>query len=296
MIIVTNPGSNLPEGLVERYDIQVTPQQIVVDGVSHDTRFGIELALIDGWVRTAREHPHVVGTTAAEFVSTFRAALRHDREVLAIMTSRKIIGSYDAAQVAARTLLRLPGEEGAKITVFDTGVTDVGAGLSCILAGEARAAGMPLEDVVQLLEACRREIQVGFVVETLEYLVKGGRATALRAFFANLFGLRPLIAFSSGELKMMSKVSARADAGIAIAQWIAGSLGQGRRVAAAVFHGDAPHKAQRAAEELRRRLDVACLWLRPLSPSIYLHAGPGAVGVAAVPLDQLPWWPAHLRL
>ncbi|HEX7662959.1 MAG TPA: hypothetical protein VF407_00535, partial [Polyangiaceae bacterium] len=62
MQIVTNPGSNVPPKAVAHYGIVLSPQHIVVDGKAHDTREPITLAQIDGWVRTAREFPHVVGT------------------------------------------------------------------------------------------------------------------------------------------------------------------------------------------------------------------------------------------
>ncbi|EYF04629.1 DegV family protein [Chondromyces apiculatus] len=291
MIIVTNPGSNLPAAVVERYGILVAPQQIVVDGVAHDTRHGVDMAMVEGWVRSAKEHPHVVGTTAAEFVSVLRGATRQDREVLVIMTSRKIIGSFDAAQVAARTLLRMTGNEGVRVVVCDTGVTDAGAGMACILAGEARAAGLSLDEVVQLLDAYRTQVRFGFLTETLEYLVKGGRATALRALLANVLGVRPLVAFNEGELRVVAKVSTKVEPGEALAQWVEGSLGPGRRIWAAIFHGGVPERAVKTAVALRKRLDVSFLWIMPLSPSIYLHTGPGAVGVAVVPLSVLPWWP-----
>ena len=71
MRIVTNPGCNLPAAAIRHFDLEICPQQIVVDGVSHDTRAGIPYPVIDGWVRTARDFPHVVGTTAHEFAAIF---------------------------------------------------------------------------------------------------------------------------------------------------------------------------------------------------------------------------------
>ena len=54
----------------------------------------------------------------------------------------------------------------------------------------------------------------------------------------------------------------------------------------------ASHHAVKVTAELRRRFDVAFAWNRELSPSIYLHSGPGSVGVTAMPLDVLPFTPA----
>lgn len=122
VIIVTNPGSNLTADEVREHDIRLTPQQIVVDGEAHDTRGGFTFADIDRWVQSAKQHPHVVGTTASEFVQYFQRLAQEDSEILAVMTSRKIIGSHDAALVAANTLKAHPRFAHVRILVADSGV------------------------------------------------------------------------------------------------------------------------------------------------------------------------------
>lgn len=289
--MVTNPGSNLPQDLCAHYDIEVTPQQIVVDGTSHDTRPGISFEQIDTWVRTAKVHPHVLGTTAAEFVSLFTRVARRDREILAVMTSRKIIGSHDAAVIASRSVMEK--QRDVRIAVGDTGTTDLGAGLACLLAAEARNAGLDLERVAELVEAYRTHVRMYIMPKTLEYLVKGGRASSLRAFFAGLFGLRPLLSFVDGELKAVGKIPMKADIATAVASAVEADIGRARPVWAAIFHGGAPTAAAFAAKELRTRFDVRYLLSRPISPSIYVHGGPECLGVVVLPLDGLPWKPTR---
>lgn len=291
MRIITNPGSNLSQAAIERYGIQVMPQQIVVDKQSFDTRSGITHAIIDEWVKTAKEHPHVVGTTAAEFMSAFRAAAKTDKELLAIMTSRKVIGSHDAAVVAAKALREQPAMIDIRVEVVDTGLTDLAAGLACILAGTAHEAGMPLDAIVTMLAAFRQHATLGFSVGTFDYLVKGGRASAVRAFVGQLLGVRPLVSMVEGEVAVVEKLSSRSDPAVDLANWIEKRHGAGRRLWAGIFHGGVPLQVKNLARELRRRFDVAFLCTRELSPSIYLHAGPGALGVTVVPLDVLSFAP-----
>ena len=290
MIIVTNPGSNLPRAAIERYQLHITPQQIIVDGAEHDTRGDISFETIDAWVKGAKEHPHVIGTTAAEFVVMFRQLAKEDREILAVMTSRKVIGSHDAAHLAARTLREQGGARAPRVVVCDTGSTDLGAALCCILAGEARAAGVPIEEIAKMIQAARQHAQLMFTVETLDYLVKGGRASVLRAFFAVARGA-PVMAFVDGEVKAVAKLRTRSDAPLALADALEARLGSGRRVWAAVFHGGVAARARATQAELRKRFDVTFSVVRALSPSIYLHGGPGCLGAVALPLDALPWQP-----
>lgn len=289
MIILTNPGSNVPPEWSARYGVALTPQKIVVDGVEHDTRGEIDFAQIDAWVKSAREHPYVLGTSAAEFASVFAELAKRDREIVAVMTSRKIIQTHDSAIAAKRTVAKLPGHDDIDIRVVDSGFTDLGAGLVVALAGEARRAGRTLDEIEALVEAYRIEARFTLVADTLDYLVKGGRATALRAFVANMLGVRPLLGMVNGELATLGKIAGGSDRAEAVAEHMERELGTGRPVWIGVFHGNAPSRASALAASLGRRLRVAYQCIRPLAASIYLHMGPGAVGAIVAPIDRLPF-------
>ncbi|MEZ4220325.1 MAG: DegV family protein [Polyangiaceae bacterium] len=291
MLILTNPGSNLSQALVRRYDIRLTPQQIVVDGEAHDTRQRISFEQIDQWVQSAKVHPHVLGTSAAEFAATFSELAREDPEILAVMTSRKIINSYDSAVSAVRTLQKQPAFAGLRVAVADTGSTDVGAALATLMAAEARQQGLSLEHVASLLEEYRTQSATAFTVRQLDYLVKGGRATALRAWLAGVLRVLPLLSFVDGEIKVVEKIATSADPVMAIADYLSKRVTPGRPAWIGVFHGNVPTAAQALEDELRKRFDVRYAYSHPLAPAIYLHGGPGCLGGVVVPLDGLSYQP-----
>lgn len=290
MRVVTNPGSNLTPSAIDHYGVELTPQRIMVDGVEHDTRDGIALDIVDRWVHSAKEFPYVVGTTASEFGQLFARVGRSDPVILAVMTSRKIIQSHAAALTAARVLADHPTHKNLRIGVVDSTVTDVGAGLVVLAAGEAARANVPLDVAVDALTRMSARGRFAFTVGTLDNMVKSGRASFVRAFVANFFDVKPLIAFVDGELKTVGKISGKADPTLAIADDLA-ALGEGRKVWLAIAHGNAPEKAERLLAHVTKRLDVAYAYVRPLSSSIYLNVGPGAILGAAMPIDDLPWTP-----
>jgi DegV family protein with EDD domain len=282
MRLVTSPGSNLSAAMVERYDVYLPAQHIHVDGKNHDTRAGISFETIDRWVKTAKQHPHVLGTSAAEFIEIFRLAGKDDRELVATMTSRKIIGSYNGAIAASKVMKDL------RIAVVDTGLTDLGAGLPTVFAGECIRSGMSFEDVVRATERFASGGAFAMIPRTLEYLVKGGRASSLRAFVANLLDVVPLIAFGDGELSAVSRIArAKKSLPIELATYLASRVGLGRRAWIGVMHGGTPGPAAELADELHRRLDVVFAEVRELQSSIYLHAGPGALAACVFPVDDL---------
>jgi len=291
MRIVTNHGSNLSDAAIRRYSIEITPQQIMVDGVSHETLSPIPLSQIDRWVAEAKEFPYVVGTTAQQYATIFSRLLHADPELIAVMTSKKIIQSYAAATAASRTLAGTPAFANAGIAVVDSKMTDAGTGLLTVAVGEASLAGLGLRRTTLLAESLAARGVFVFVLQSVDYLVKGGRASWVRGWVANFFKIKPLIAFVDGELKSVGKVSGQADEVAAVAEYAISKVGRGRKVWIAIYHGDAPLKAHLLAAHLKQALDVAYVYLRKLSPSIYLNSGAGAVGVALYPMDDLPWSP-----
>jgi len=291
MRIVTNPGSNLGDDVIARYGIVVTPQHIVVDGAAHDTRAPIELREVDQWVKTAKEFPHVVGTTAQYYATTFASLLKEEPEIIAVMTSKKIIMSHAAATAAARSIMEMPAYRNGKILIVDSKMTDAAAGLLTIAVGEAARAGLALSRVTQLAERMAVAARCAWVLDSLDYAVKGGRAGWLRAWLANMLDLKPIVGFIDGELQSVGRVSGKGDAVEALSSYLVGKIGRGRKVWLAIFHGDAVAKAHLLAAALRRELDVAYVYLRKLSPSIYLHSGAGSFGGAVLPIDDLPWTP-----
>jgi len=288
MIIVTNPGSNLSETVLRRYGIALTPQQIVVDGVSHDTRQGVTLADVDRWVAEAKVHPHTLGTSAAEYVTFFREVADTSREILVVQTSRQIIQSYDASIAASKTLAPM-GARSLKIEVVDSTVTDVGAGIVTLFAAASAESGADLSQVAQWTRAFAARGRIAIVPESLDYMVKGGRASFARAWLAKLLKLRPLITMEQGEIKVAEKVSTSADRTLAMAEWLEASVGAGRPVYAAVSHGDARAEAAILMHELTRRFDVRARMIREIAPAIYLHTGSGALNAYVAPVDELPF-------
>lgn len=293
MRLLTNPGSNLSEPQIERYQVSILPQRIVVDGVPHDTRHPIPFATVDGWCEKAARWPSTIGTTAAETVAAFQALAKDgERDFVVVTTSRRIINSYDAAVVARETFLASPQGRGARIEVIDTGVTDVGANLVCTLVGEAMRARLPFDQVIAVARAAVRELRCAFALATLDFMVRGGRVTSLRRFVADVLGVRPIIAFGpDGTPDTVGTYKKSGESSSAIAAWMRGQLAPPRRVWVGAFHTGDAGDATTLVDVLRRDFDVAATIVRPLAAGVYLHGGPGAVGAAVCPVDRLGWTP-----
>jgi DegV family protein with EDD domain len=291
--IVTNPGINLDAAEIARYRPFLMPQAIVVDGVEHDTRDGISHADIDAWVNKAKEHPYVLGTSAARFVDAFRTLAQDHEELLVVQGSRNIIGSYASAVSAVRTLEKLPGLGGVRAKIVDTRLTDLGAGLSVIFAAEADRAGLPFARIVELCEQLARHAVGVFVPRELDYLVKGGRASFMKAMIANLLGRSPVIVMEEGELRPAG-TTRREEMIPSMCSELVKRVGRGRRVWLALVHGGEDPGAAHLVAALRKELDVALCLCRPASAAVYLNMGPGSLAAFALPVDRIDWRPPAL--
>ena len=259
----------------------LSPQQIVVDGESYDTRDRIALSQVDRWVKSAKKHPFIVGTNAAQYMELYLEAERASRSgVLVIQTSKKVIRSYLASKTAQRSFSE---RSALPVEIVDTYATDIWAGLYCFGARRMLKSGASLADTANRLREQAQRQRVFIAIETLEYLVKGGRATMLRSWMADLFGVRPILSIVDGELKVCGKYKTSRDSADALLDHIREEVPAVEPMWVAIGHGQRQEAAERFADELKKTYDVETLIIRPLSTSIYLHGGPGSMGVSIGP-------------
>jgi DegV family protein with EDD domain len=290
MRIVTNPGSNFRVEEGEALDVQLAPQRIIADGVDYDTRAGVTLEKVDSLVNGSKDFPHTVGSTAAELVDLFLRVGKDDPEVLVIMSSSKIIKSHAAALSAAKMLGQNPAGKHIKVSVIDTGTTDVGAGLATLLAHEGRRQGLPMATLVTALERFCAAGRTTFVPRTLDNLVRSGRASWFQGKVGAMLDLLPVLSFVDGDLRKVA-TSARTNASRAALDHIEAGVGKGRKVWAAIAHGNDAQVGRDVQAAALARFDVAYSYARPLHPSIYLYAGSGTGTLFVAPVDDLPFSP-----
>ncbi|MEO7109672.1 MAG: DegV family protein [Polyangiaceae bacterium] len=288
MRIVINQGANLPDRAIAHYPLIVAPAHIVVDGKSHDPSEGVSHEQLDDWVKHAREFPHLVGTTAQEFAHMFTEIARDDSEIVVVAASRKLIGTYAAASSAARTVQERAAYFALKIAVVDSMLVDIGPGMLALAAGEAMRANLPMRKTVSVLETMASRARFCSTVATLDNLVRGGRASFLRAWVANFLNIKPLLAMENGEVANAGKIKGNADRAEAMANELS-KTGAGRRVWVGIAHGSDLTTAHALRRSLEKKFDVVYSLTIPVNPTAYLHAGRGSIFAVVFPIDDLGW-------
>jgi DegV family protein with EDD domain len=133
---------------------------------------------------------------------------------------------------------------------------------------------------VDLVESLVPKMNIIFMVDTLEYLHKGGRIGGASALIGSLLNIKPILCVADGRIEPLEKQRSRRRAIQAVLDRMAESVGESQAVHAAVLHCDAPEEGQALADRLAEQFNCVELIVSETGPVIGVHAGPGTVGVA----------------
>jgi DegV family protein with EDD domain len=281
--VVTDSTAYLPDELVEGYGIHVVPLYVVLAG--HSGREGWDIGPGDV-ARALGVRGQTVSTsrpTPGDFVAAYRRALATGADrLVSIHLSSELSGTWDAARLAASQV----GEH--IVTVVDSRSAAMGAGFAVLAAARSAAAGADAAAVARAAQETADATRTFFVVDTLEYLRRGGRIGSAAAVLGSALAVKPVLHVQDGRVVPLEKVRTSARALNRLVQRAVEAAGQGP-VSVAVHHLAAPERAERLAAELRDRLpQLRELHVTELGAAIGAHVGPGAVGIVVAPFWQEP--------
>lgn len=273
--IVTDTTAYLPESYVREHDIRVVPLNVHFGVEAFKETVEITNDEFYARLKTAPALPTTSQPSPGDFLDVFRPLVDAGHEVLVLPLSSRLSGTYSSA-TAARDML-----PDAAIQVVDTLNTGLALELLIRAAVEAIRAGATLADVTGLVEAMKGEVFTLFVVDTLEYLAKGGRIGSAKAFLGTMLSVKPILTLKDGSIQAYEQVRTKRKAVARMVDLIvahAGSKGPQARVT--MTHSLALEEAEAARRELVARLGCAEPSLSELGPVIGAHTGPGVVSAA----------------
>ncbi len=202
-ITVDSTCDMTPE-LCKQYGVTVIPLNILLGAQSYDD--GIDVTPDDIFAYYER-----TGTTAKTaavaphtYLSLFERYTKDGYEVVHLGFSSKLSSSFQNAMIAA-------GEwEG--VYPVDTKSLCTGMALLVIKACEMRDAGLPAEEIANQISYLRQKVHTTFILNTLDYLSRGGRCSAVTAFGANILGIKPSIEMVDGALEVGKKYRGKIEA------------------------------------------------------------------------------------
>jgi DegV family protein with EDD domain len=278
--VVTDSTAGLPADLVARHGLHIIPLWVHSEEQSY--RDGVDLMPNQFYplLAQAPDLPTTSQPSAGEFLELYRELAREAEAIVSVHISTELSGTVASALAARQMFHDVP------VHVVDSRSTSMGLGLNALAAARAAAEGQNGEQVAAVAERLVPWTSVLFVVDTLEYLRKGGRIGGASALAGSLIRIKPILHIHEGRIDALDKVRTRRKALDRLMGIVAERVGGAGPIHVAVVHAAAPAEAEALWDRLAHTFDLAELHLAEISPAIGTHVGPGTVGVAFYPAAQ----------
>ncbi|MBQ0037162.1 MAG: DegV family protein [Clostridiales bacterium] len=191
---------DLSPELLQRFGIHIAPLSILVGEERYLDDGGYTCEHLFERYRADGTLPQTAAVSPQGFVDFFRPMLEAGYEVVHLDISSELSSTYQNACLAAAELSDL-----GKVYCVDTRHLSTGGGLLALQAADMRDAGMAAADIADRLRSMTDKVDTSFVLDTLEYMWKGGRCSGVAALGANLLKLKPCLEMRDGVLVVGKK-------------------------------------------------------------------------------------------
>lgn len=272
--IFTDSTSDLPKMWVEQHDIGIIPLYVVFG--NEELRDGVDITPVELYERVARNGnlPKTAAPSPSDFMSAFEPHVNQGDAILYISLSSELSATYQNALIAAAEY------PDASIRVVDSRNLSSAIGLLVMKAVHAAAEGKSLDEIVRMLEAVRPEIETEFVIDTLEYLYKGGRCSGVQNLLGSLLNIRPVIKVIDGKMTPAYKVRGKKEK--AMNQMLQNALEKNDLMdndLILVVHSFAEEEAQYLQQVLQEKTRAREVAISTAGCVISSHCGPKTIGI-----------------
>ncbi|MEY8746575.1 DegV family protein [Paenibacillus tundrae] len=281
--IVTDSTADIPEELIRKYGIHVVPLRVLFGEETYAD--GVELTPEEFYTKLGKAAtlPTTSQPSPTEFMNVYQSLLDEDpeRAIVSIHLSSGMSGTYQSA-LLGKSLLEREGD----ITVLDSKSASYGYGLLVVQAAELALQGKSAVDIASAVEGMHRTRKLFFLVDTLEYLQKGGRIGKAAAIFGTLLNIKPILSIDEeGIIYAVEKVRGQKKAMARIIELFQQDFA-GKRVNVAIGHTADPGSAIACAEQLRGHFTLNEVVYTNIGAVIGSHVGPGVIAIFMWPVPE----------
>lgn len=279
--IVTDSTADLPSDVLQRHRIDVVPLNVHFGDEVLIDRTELEPALFYEMLETRSEHPSTSPPSVERLALEFQRRLRR-QDIVALHISEKlsqtVVHSRRAAEDGALGELLAERRDGATLEVIDTGQVSLPLGLLAMFASRLAGRGMAADEITRRVLSMSERQKTLFLVDTLDYLQRGGRIGRARALIGKVMGIKPILGVEEGEVVSVGRVRGQRASLPRVFELALQAIDPDRPTVVGVAHAKAPAKADRLRELIEERLPVLEIFVAEMGPVVGAHVGPGCVG------------------
>jgi DegV family protein with EDD domain len=272
-IIVADTTCGLPRELLAKRGIPTVPQVVIFGEDSYHDDKELDTAT---FLQKLKASPTLPKTAAPEpplYYPIFKSAQEMGESVIVIAPSARVSGTVRSAETAAQ---EFPGLD---VRVIDSLTVSCNLGSMVLVADGMAKAGAPADEIEARIREMIPRGRIYFVVDTLEYLARGGRIGGAKKLLAELLEIKPILTIREGQVEPFEQQRTKKRALARLAEVAAEDCPGNTESYLSVLQVDAQQEAQAFVAELKGRISVAEIPIYELPPAIVVHGGPKTMGV-----------------
>ncbi|WP_438432843.1 DegV family protein [Gorillibacterium sp. sgz500922] len=272
--VFTDSTSDLTPELLDRYEIGIVPLYVVFGETSYRDGVDIVPGTLYRLVDETGNLPKTSAPAPGDFLSYFEPYLNDNYDILYIGLSSCLSSTIQNATLVAGQF-----EEG-RVTVVDSLNLCTGIGLQAVLAARLAEEGKTPREIKEYLVRKQGDIESEFIIDTLDYLHKGGRCSSVQAFIGNMLKIRPIVKVIDGKMIVAAKIRGKREK--ALQQLLDNALANAERMMPGtiyVAHSFALEEAEYLRDELARYTGQSDIPITEAGCVISSHCGRQTVGI-----------------
>lgn len=272
-IIVADTTCGLPHELLEQRRIPVIPQIVMFGEESYHDDKEFDTTVFLQKLKASRTLPKTAAPEPPLYYPIFEDAKRKGEGVIVVAPSGKVSGTVRSAETAAQEFPSLD------IRVVDTLTISCNLGSLVLIADDMAKAGKSADEIVAKLNDMIPRGRIYFLVDTLEYLAKGGRIGGAKKLLAELLEIKPILQVKGGQVESFEQQRTKKRALARLVEVVTEQCKGGDEAHLCVLQVEAEKEAESLVQELKAKVPVSEIPIYRLPPAIVVHAGPKAMGV-----------------
>jgi DegV family protein with EDD domain len=272
-VIITDSTANIPSAIVQQLGIHVVPLTVLWGKDVYRDQVDITSAQLYARLRTAKEMPSTSQVSPEEFQRVFAPLVQAGSSILGIFISGGLSGTVESALQAKASF------PDAKIQIIDSRNTVMALGFPVLAAARAVMEGAELEEAAAIAQRTIANSGVMFMVDTLDFLHRGGRIGGAQHLIGTALNMKPLLEVQDGRVESVERIRTKAKAKDRMLELLRDRIGGRSPLRLSPLHVDAESDGLELQRLVQERFQPVENILVEASPIIGIHVGPGTVGV-----------------
>ncbi len=274
-------GADFDKAFQEKYDIRLIPTRIMVNDEEYIDRVNITREELINKLLHEKAKTSTSVAPPFDYMTIFQKALEDYEEALCVTISSKMSATYERS---LHTVKRMKTD---KITCFDSQSVSCGETMFLEHAARRRKSGLTLDEVVSELEQIREKTKIFFFVNTLDYLIRGGRIGKAKGLIGKLINAKPLLTVKDGEIEPYETFKGTEEDGVdRIVEIVEEEAVKMKNIAVYSVYGMQNDYYDKKIAEMIEKINPIFHSHQPIGPTMISHVGPLVQGIIITEIPE----------